>query len=398
MWERDMCINEVREIRVKTTAYLGVGAIDKFADIAANLKQRGIDKLIVVSSRSAYKKTGAWAKMEPILKEAGIGYVIYDQVMPNPDDKAVNEATKMAFDFGAKAVVGIGGGSPIDAAKSVAILLEYPGKTAEDLYEYRFTPERAVPVIAVNLTHGTGTEVNRFAVVSIPSKDYKPAIAYDFIYPLFSIDDPALMTTLPPFQTSCVSVDAINHVFEACTTVTANPLSCMLAKETVRLVYDYLPKALKNPEDLEARYYLTFAAMMAGTSFDNGLLHFTHALEHPLSAVKVDLTHGLGLAILLPAVLKQIYEARKATILDVMAPILGEGADKLTADEAAARIREWLRSVGIKETLKDMGFGEGDLEKLTDLAFTTPSLKGLLDCAPVEATRERVYQIYKDSL
>ncbi len=128
-----------------------------------------------MSGKNAYKSTGAWEVVEKALKDNGIEYVNYDGVMPNPTTIAVNEAAKIAKDFGAKAVVAIGGGSPIDAGKSVAILLKYPDKTANDIYEFTFAPDRLVaPIVAINLTHGTGTETNRFAVVTIPEKDYKP--------------------------------------------------------------------------------------------------------------------------------------------------------------------------------------------------------------------------------
>ena len=214
---------------------------------------------------------------------------------------------------------------------------------------------------------------------------------------MYAIDDPALMVSLPEFQTMSVSVDAVNHVFEACTSVVANPLSILLAKEVVRLVHDYLPKALKDPKDIEARYYLVYASMIAGSSFDNGLLHFTHALEHPLSAIKTDFTHGYGLGILLPAVVRHTFESRRATIEEVFAPIFGDEKD-IDANKAAELIKEWLRSVGLTNTLKDEGFSEDHLDKLTELTFTTPSLDGLLGCAPVEATREVVRAIYAESL
>lgn len=398
MWEKDVNVNEVKEVRLKTTTYIGAGAIEKFNDISKELAQKGIDKIVILSGKSAYRKTGAWDVVEKALKENNIEFVLYDKITPNPEHKDVDAATDLGKSIGAKAVIGIGGGSPIDAAKSVAILLSYPEKTAAELYELTFTPDKAVPVIAINLTHGTGTEVDRFAVVSIPEKEYKPAIAYDCIYPMYAIDDPALMTSLPKFQTMSVSVDAINHVFESCTSIAANPLSILMAKETVRLVHKYLPKALEDGNNIEARYYLAYASMIAGASFDNGLLHFTHALEHPLSAVKTDLTHGYGLGILLPAVIKQVFDARKDTILDVFAPIFGENRTDITADEAAEEVRAWLRTVGLTQTLKDEGFGEGDLDKLTELAFTTPSLDGLLGCAPIEATREVVRTIYAESL
>ncbi len=399
MWTDDININEVKEIRTRTTVYFGVGAIQKINDIAQVIKGRGIDKVIVMSGRNAYKATGAWDVVEKALKSHGIEYINFDKVTPNPTTVHVNEAAQMARDFGAKAVIAIGGGSPTDAGKSVAILLEYPDKKAEDIYDFTFEPTKAAPIISINLTHGTGTETNRFAVVTNLEKNFKPAIAYDCIYPTFAIDDPQLMTKLSPKQTRYVSIDAVNHVVEAATSTVASPYSITLAKQVIELVAKYLPKAIANPEDLEARYFLAYAAMMGGVSFDNGLLHYTHALEHPLSAVKPDLSHGLGLAILLPAVIKTIYKDKAATLADILAPIVPNlKADPADAEKAAAGVYEWLKSVDVPEKLTDMGFKAEDVEKLTDLAFTTPSLDGLINIGPSGNSRELVRNIYQESL
>ena len=392
MWEKDININEIREIRTRTNVYFGVGAIQKINDIAKDLKSKGINKVIVMSGRNAYKATGAWAVVEKALQDNGIGYVNFDQVTPNPNIHHVNDAYKMAKDFGAQAVIAIGGGSPTDAGKSVAILLENPGKTAEDIFDFTFTPEKAAPIISINLTHGTGTETNRFAVVTNLEKDFKPAIAYDCIYPTYAIDDPQLMTKLSPKQTRYVSIDAVNHVVEAATSTVASPYSITLAKQVIELVAKYLPKAIANPEDLEARYFLCYAAMMGGVSFDNGLLHYTHALEHPLSAVKPDLSHGLGLAILLPAVIKTIYKDRAATLADILAPIVpGLTGDPSEAEKAGNGVYAWLKSVDVPEKLEDMGFKAEDVERLTDLAFTTPSLDGLINIGP---SQEKLFVKY----
>ncbi|APQ74290.1 alcohol dehydrogenase [Clostridium botulinum] len=399
MWESKMAINEIREIRSKTTVYLGVGAIEKIYDIASNLKNMNIDKVLIVTGRGAYRKTGAWEYVEKALEKENITYILYNEVTPNPTVDQVDEAARMGNELGAKAVIGIGGGSPIDAAKSVAILLEYKDKTARDIYEFKFTPEKAAPVIAINLTHGTGTEGDRFAVVSIPEKEYKPAIAYDCIYPLYAIDDPQLMVKLPIHQTCYVSVDAINHVVEASTSKVANPYTILLAKETVRLVSRYLPQALQHPGDLTARYYLTYASLIAGICFDNGLLHFTHALEHPLSGVKPDLSHGLGLGILLPAVIKEIYPSVSEVLADILSPIVcGLEGNPGEAEIAAKGIEKWLYSIGITEKLTDLGFKENDVEKLTKLAFETPSLDLLLSMAPIDADEKVVSNIFRNSL
>jgi alcohol dehydrogenase len=214
-----------------------------------------------------------------------------------------------------------------------------------------------------------------------------------------SIDDPKLTTKLTANQTLFVSVDAVNHVVEAATSKVASPYSITLAKETIRLVAKYLPLAIKNPDDLEARYYLLYASLLGGVSFDNGLLHYTHALEHPLSAIKHDLSHGLGLAMLLPAVVKHIYKEKYNTLSDILSPIIsGLKAEPEGGEYCAKELEKWLIAIGIDKKLKDEGFTEADIEKLTELAFNTPSLGMLLGLAPNEASKQIVSTIYRESL
>lgn len=392
MWEKTIDIHEIAEIRTGTTLYFGVGAIQKIADIAKEFKQKGIDKLLLVTGRSAYKSSGAFASIEAALREAGIAYRLFDRITPNPEHRAVDEAAKLGREIGAGAVIGIGGGSAIDAAKSVAIMMEYPEKTCAELYEFKFIPEKALPIVAINLTHGTGTEVNRYAVVSIPEKNKKKGIGYEFMYPMYAIDDPELMCGLSPFQTLAVSLDALNHVFEASTAKNANAYSILCSKEAVRLICEYLPRIIEDGRDLEARYYLAYAAMIAGLSFDSGDLHITHALEHPLSAIKTEFTHGLGLAILLPAVLESIFDARREIIIEIFRPILGED-NGMSASEAANKMKDWLRRMGVKSTLKDEGFKKEDIDLLTELV----SIKGLSHSSPVEPSKEMVKAIYERS-
>ena len=399
MWKNEVDINQVVELRLKPNVYFGFGAINKIEDVAKDMKSKGIDKILVVSGRNAYKSSGAWEVIEKALKNNGIAYTNYAEVTPNPTADAVDAAAKQGKEFGAKAVMGIGGGSPIDAAKSVAIMLANEGVTARDIYEFKFIPEKAVPIVAINLTHGTGTETNRFAVVTIPETEYKPAIAYDCIYPSYSIDDPALMMNLSPEQTIYVSIDAVNHSIEAATTKVASPYSISTAKECIELVAKYLPIINKDPQNKEARYFLLYASILGGVSFDNGLLHFTHALEHPLSGVKPKLSHGLGLAMILPAVVKNIYPAKAKTLASLFSTIIPDL--KGTPDEAeyaAKKIEEWLFSVGITKKLTDEGFSEADVEKLVNLTFETPSLSGLISIAPVEGTKEVVKAIFTESL
>ncbi len=397
MWKENIDINQIVEIRTRTNVFFGVGAIQKIFQIAEILKSKNINKVIVISGKNSYKSTGAWDVVQKALFEYKIDFINYDSVTPNPTTHQVDEAAKLAKDFGARAVIAIGGGSPIDAGKSVAILLEYPDNNASDLFEFNFSPQKAAPIIAINLTHGTGTETNRFAVVTIPEKNYKPAIAYDCIYPSFAIDDPALMTKLSPNQTKYVSIDAVNHVVEAATSKAASPFTVTLAKEVIDMVVEFLPEAIIDPQNLTARYFLAYASMIAGVCFDNGLLHYTHALEHPLSAVKPDLPHGLGLAILLPAVVKAIFNDKSKVLTYILAPLISN-CENPSALSVAKDVQKWLQMVDVKEKLSDVGFSELDVNKLVNLAFETPSLSGLLSLAPSGTSKEIIQSIYVDSL
>lgn len=224
-------------------------------------------------------------------------------------------------------------------------------------------------------------------------------VALDCIYPTYSIDDPALMTGLSPQQTLYVSIDAVNHSIEAATTVCTNPFAIMLAEEAITTVYRSLPRAMAHPDELPTRGELAYAAMLAGVSFDNGMLHLTHALEHPLSGVKPSLSHGLGLAILLPAVIEEIYPASAQTlayILKTIVPGLAGMPDE--AHKVALAVQQWIFGLGVTEKLEDMGFVEEDIDGLCDLVEQTPSLSLLTSLAPVKADRELVARIYRNSM
>ncbi len=398
MWESNTDIHRVCEIRVGSRIYFGCGAVNKMHDVAEEMKQRGIGTVLCITGRNAYRATGAWDVVSAAFDEKGLKVAHYDGATPNPTMDQVNDAAAMGRESGAQAILAIGGGSPIDTGKSAAILLANPGKTAQQLYRGDFIPTEALPLVAINLTHGTGTEANRFAVATDLETQHKPAIAYDCIYPWISIDDPALMTSLSKHQTLATSVDAVNHVIEAATTTAASPFSILTARETIRLVAEHLPAALKDPNDLKARYWLLYAAMLAGTSFDNGLLHFTHALEHPLSAVRPDLSHGIGLGVLLPSIIKVIYPDCAEVLADILPPIAGDLSGKPEeAERAALGVHSWLESIGLTEHLGDVGFTQDQVPLLTRLAFDTPSLGALLSCAPVKATESVVSDIYSSS-
>lgn len=398
MWDDCCDYNMVREVRVKSIAYLGTGAIDKIDPILGKLKSEGITAVLCVCGGHAYRASGAWDKVEAAARRHGIVPALYNRVTPNPITDTVDDAAALGRAINAGAVLAIGGGSPLDCGKSAAILLANPGKSAEDLFCFRFTPQKALPLVAVNLTHGTGSEVNRFAVVTVSGRSHRSIVGHDCMYPRYAIDDPALMTGLSAEQSRYVSINAFCRVVEAATATAANPLAVTLARETVGLVHRWLPVALTEPENLKARYGLCLAALQAGVAFDNSHLHMAHALEQPLARFR-NLPHGLRLAILLPAVVGACYAAKP----DVLAHVLGPVAPGLRgmpeeAAEAARAVENWIFSLGITQKLLDLGVQEFDVEEFCNFVEQTPSLGLLLSVAPVSVSRQLVARIYTESL
>ncbi|VUT26700.1 MAG: Alcohol dehydrogenase [Candidatus Methanolliviera sp. GoM_asphalt] len=396
-WEEKIDVNNVFKLQpARPVTSFGVGAIKSIDETLKELKKKDIDKLLVVTGSAGYKNSGAWDPIEQALKENDIEYSLYNKVRPNPTYTICDEAADIGKNLGAKATMGIGGGSPIDVAKTVAVLLEYPDKKAKQFYEEGVVIEKAVPIIAINTTHGTGTEVDSFAVAQSDGL-CKPAIISPNIYPTYSIEDPSLTRSLSPEQTIATSVDAMNHVTESATTMITNPYSISLAKETVRLTVKYLPMAIAEPNNITARYWLMYASAIAGISFDIGFLHITHVMEHAMSALNPKVIHGIGLGILLPSVIKSIYPAVPEVLSAIYNPIIPElkGVPG-EAEYVAKKVEEWLFGIGLTQKLNEY-FTKDDIPKLTETALN-PLLGMMLAIAPINVTEEVIKKIYEDSL
>lgn len=381
----------------KKGCYFGIGAISKFADIMDDLKPSCVG---FVTSPTAYLKSGAWETIMKVLKERNIPYLHYNKIMTNPTTTVCDECVKMFSEKYDKnfVVISIGGGSPGDAAKSVAILLEHRDKTCRQLYKFEFAPERRAHLVTINITHGTGTEVDQFAVVSILEGEkypYKPALATPVVYPDYSIDDVNTMLSMNDNMIRFTTIDALNHVMEAATTTVSTPYSQTLAREVCILVTRYLPRALKDHNDMRARYWLTYAAAIGGMAFDESLLHLTHALEHTLSAFVPKLAHGQGLALLQPAVVKHIWPASAPVLQPLFEPIFGK--DKLTPDEAALKMRQFHNSVGFNGTLADIGLKVEEVDTLVEATVSCPGMAGLIAISPVECKKEDMKRIFTEA-
>ncbi|OLN26497.1 Alcohol dehydrogenase [Desulfovibrio sp. DV] len=396
-WQCKIDINRVFTLQpTRPTTFFGIGALARINDILADLAQSGCDAVLIVTDPVAYKASTAWDTVRPAL-DAHVAWDHYDGVRANPTFANCEAAAKTGRLINAKAVLAIGGGSTLDTAKTAAALLAHPGRKTADFYEKNAAITAALPLIAINTSHGSGSECNAYATAQSDGED-KPIIHSPHLYPAYTIEDPRLTISLPAKHTVATSIDALAHALETATATTASPYSICLAKDAIRTITAFLPTAIRQPGNLTARYWLMYASAIAGISFDLGSLHITHALEHAMSALNADVTHGEGLGILLPAVLREIYPATPEILADLLHPI----APDLTGnpgetDTAVERLKQWFASIGQPASMS-VYFTGADVPALTRMAIKSPLSKCLLPQAPIRVDGSVVERIFQNSL
>jgi alcohol dehydrogenase class IV len=276
-------------------------------------------------------KVGIADKLTTLLETIGCTYGIFSDIPANPRANTVQKAVDFSKKMGADCVVTIGGGSPIDVAKMVAVLLTNEG----DLEDYQWKgkqPEQApAQLIAISTTAGTGTEVTRTAV--IVDRDTKKGIGLDALFPAVSIVDAELMVSLPPHLTAYTGMDALTHAIEALIGLNANPVTDSFAAEAIQLLAEYLPKAFTNGQDIVAREKVALASSLAGIAMDQSGLGFVHAMSGPLTS-HYDLPHGLSNAVLLPYGL-QYNRLAVPEKMAQLAEYLGVNTEGMTIKEAS---------------------------------------------------------------
>ncbi len=337
--------------------YFGPNAVSKLEGWL-----RGHERVLIATGRRSAKESGALDEVVGILSRHGVAYEVFSDVTPNPWASQADRMAERAWSTGAEAIVAIGGGSVIDAAKVAAIIVASGGRAADYVYGRR-RARGCVPVYAVNLTHGTGTEVNRYSVLTVDgTRDKRGFVS---VYPRASVDDPRYAVTLPRNQTVYVSLDAFYHAYESATQPGSPPIVELLSAEAVRLLREWLPRAVGDPRDLEARYWLLYASMLAGVAIDVAGTHVNHLLEHELSGANPSLAHGCGLALLGPRVVYYTHKLApqaSAAVLRALDPTIRPVPED--AEKAMKAVAGFQASVGFAERMSDYGFSEGDLREI----------------------------------
>ncbi len=378
-----------------TRLIIGEGALDKLSE----QKLCG-DKAIIVTYGDYVKQLGYLDRTIEQLKKAGVESVVYDGVTPNPTKDEVHEGAAMARQFGAKFVVGLGGGSAIDTAKAVAIMSTNEG----DFWDYvpggtglgKEFPNDPLPVIAITTTAGTGTEADPWMVITKTETNEKIGSGNDRTYPYLAIVDPALMVTVPPRLTAFQGFDALFHSTEGYLNKNANDLSDIFALKAIELVGKSLVNAVKNGKDMQARTDIALANTLSGINEHAAGTISAHSLAHAMSAVHSNMEHGASLvatSIAYYTMLAQSGQCDEKMIK--MAKLIGK-PDAKSASDFVDALAALISACGVDDVkLSDYGFKYEELEMVAKHARYVQG--GLYFVDPITVTDEAMLEVLQKS-
>ena len=352
-------------------------------------------KAIVCVGGGSMKRFGFLDKAVGYLQQAGMEVKIFDGIEPDPSVETVMRGAAAMAEFEPDWIVAIGGGSPIDAAKAMWIKYEYPDITFEEMCKVFGIPKlrQKARFCAISSTSGTATEVTAFSIITDYDKGIKYPIADFEITHDVAIVDPELAETMPKKLVAHTGMDAMTHAIEAYVSTAANVLTDSAALMAVKMIYQYLPKAVANGDYMWARDKMAYAQYLAGIAFNNASLGYVHAMAHQLGGY-YNLPHGVCNAILLPYVEEFNLIGNLNRFRD-LAEAMGEKVEGLSTGDAAAKaiqaIRTISRQVGIPANLKVLGVKPEDFEVMAENAMKD------VCCLtnPRKATREQIIEIYR---
>ena len=368
------------------TSYFGAGSRKVIAEEVA---KRGYKKALIVTDKDLIK-FGVADQVIAVLKDANIPYEIFDEVKPNPTVKNVKAGIAAFQAAGADFMIAIGGGSSMDTSKAIGIIINNPEfSDVVSLEGVANTKKKSVPVIALPTT--AGVTIN---YVITDEENVKKMVCVDpNDIPTLAIIDPELMLSMPRGLTASTGMDALTHAIEGLITLGAWEMSDMFETKAIEMIAKWLPKAVENPSDIEARDGMATAQYIAGMAFSNVGLGLVHGMAHPLGAY-YDIPHGVANALLLPFVMEYNKEAAKAkyrTIAEAMGVDTSSMSDDEAADAAVKAVKDLAIRVRIPQHLSEIGVPESGLPTLAQAAFNDVCTPG----NPRQTNVEEILAIYK---
>ena len=342
---------------------------DCLKDAGDQVGELGFKKALIVTDK-VLGQIGIVKKVTDVLDNKNIEYAIYDETKPNPTVKNVNDGLALLKEKECDFVVSLGGGSAHDCAKGIALLATNGGEI-KDYEGVDKSKKPQLPMVGINTTAGTGSEMTLFAIITDEERHIKMALVDKHLTPIIAVNDPMLMLAMPKSLTAATGMDALTHAIEAYVSTSATPITDACAEKAIELISNYLVNAVENGQDVEARDMMAYAEYLAGMAFNNASLGYVHAMAHQLGGF-YNLPHGVCNAILLPHV-QEYNKATSASRLAKIAKIMGGNIEGLTDEQGADLCIDMIKSlsqtIGIPEGLGVLGVKESDFETLATNAL-----------------------------
>jgi alcohol dehydrogenase class IV len=364
-------------------------AVGSSAELGALVAAAGWRHVFVITD-AGLRATGLLEPIEASIQAAGVEVTVFSDVEADPPEAVVLTAVERARVAGVDGVIGIGGGSSMDTAKLVALLLGAP-QPIEAIYGIGLAQGRRLPLIQVPTTAGTGSEVTPIAIVTTPSHEKKGVVSPQLL-PDLALLDAGLTLSLPPRVTAMTGIDAMVHAIEAYTSKwKKNPVSDSLAIAALKLLFGNIRTVITEPANAAARSAMLEGSLLAGMAFANAPVGAVHALAYPIGG-QFHVPHGLSNALVLLPVMRFNLIAARGAYDELASAVLGPGA---SADTLIAALQTLVAEMPMEQRLSDVGIGAGDLDRLADDAL---KVQRLLVNNPREVTLADARQLYAEAL
>ncbi|MCM8760420.1 MAG: iron-containing alcohol dehydrogenase [Candidatus Omnitrophica bacterium] len=346
-----------------TKVYFERGGIEKYLPEIKKYAK----KVLIVSGKSFIFKSGLFEKITGVLSKEGIEYISYPGADPEPDTEDVDKGAELCIKEGCDGILAVGGGSAMDVGKAIAVVATNRGSVRNYFGEVEYQ-NQPLPIIAIPTTCGTGSEVTRFAVIIDRSQNTKKTVSSEKIIPKLSILDAEVLRSLPLHLVVATGMDAFSHATESYLSKRADFISKMFARESLKILLEFIPQTKKEPDSLDARERLLLASLIAGFALNKTGTIIVHGMGYALT-ILYNTHHGTANALLLPYVFEYLkrngYEQEMAEL------------ERLWGD--TERLNDFVKSLGLPSRLRDIGVEKDETEKLADLAIvgTQRSMKNM---------------------
>lgn len=378
-----------------TKIIFGRGEIKRAGEIADEYGER---VLLVTTPAANDSLESLYKRTKEILIGKGLEVKHFSGVLPNPTVECITEGADMAKEFKADVIIGLGGGSSIDAAKAISVEATHEGKSWDYLFFKEPQPDenKLLPVIAITTTSGTGSHLTQVSVVTNTEERNKSALYNNILYPKEAIVDPELMLTVPKFVTACTGFDVFCHSFESILNPNGGVYIDLIAWEAIRIVLGTLPELVNNLDNTDLREKMAWADTLAGLSIANAGVTLPHGMGMAIGGMYPHVAHGEALAIVYPACMEF---TRDSAVSDFskLAAIFNPAHTDLPEHQAAAKaveeIKTFLEKLDLNKTLSDIGMPGDEIEKLGQQCMVLPDYKA----NPRVAAEDEMLQLVKDS-